>query len=387
VDYQKTNSIGHPWKRGKKWKRQNIAAHILADMGGPFDTRRITCASGGVDLTLQRVTGGYIRKYTGPIFAYYNTYVGQNGNIQNPSSDAQLDALGATAISRKIPTNPLSGIGQFAAELRELPTTSKVAQWAGQAAQLRSLKRMRKRDLPKHLANDWLNFWFGWAPFAKDLKDFFETAKNADKHIAQLVRDSGRNVRRYFRFPDEGTTTVTDMGNGYGAPSLDSYLVVAPGKLTKTVITYKKTWCSLCFTYYLPKDVNARNEAILHHLYGLRVDADLLWKIAPWTWALDWVVNFGDVVRNVAAFAHDGLVLRYGYIMEHTRIITQYSLTGLQLYGQEPLNLTQTFVTETKKRRKATPFGFGFDPGTFSPRQWSIIAALGISKAPRSLNF
>lgn len=389
VDYQWTSSEGHPWKRGADWKKMNIAAHLIADMGGPFETRKVSIAPHGhQEVLLERVTGGYLRRYEGPIFPYFEQKTGTLGETPTPTSNAVLDALGSTAISRVIPTNPLSGIGQFAAELRQLPTTSKIGQWAGQAAELRSLKRMKKRQLLKRGSEDWLNFQFGWLPFAKDLKEFFETARDSTEHINQFVRDSGRGVRRRYNFPDEVTTVITNMGNGYGAPSLDSYLVVSPGKLTKTVITRKRRWFSGSFTYYLPKDSAAGlQEALAHRLYGLRLDIDLVWKIAPWTWAADWVTNFGDVVRNVAAFSHDGLVMRYGYMMETTSVLTEYTLNGLVLHGTGPLNLTQSFTQVTKQRRKATPYGFGFDPGTFSARQWSIIAALGISKAPRKLNF
>lgn len=383
---QRTVSEGHPWKRGAKWKKENIAAHLVRDMGGPFETREINMLYGAVDVSLTRVVGGSIRSYNGPVFAYYNQFSGSIANIQASSSDAVLNALGATAISRVLPTNPLSGIGQFAAELRQLPTTSKVATWAGQAAELRSLKRLKKRQLLKRGSEDWLNFQFGWVPFVKDLKDFFKTARDSTQHINQLVRDSGRGVRRRYNFPDEVTTEVTQMGNGYSAPSIDSYLVVGPGKLSKTVTTRKRRWFSGSFTYFLPTDSAAGlQEALAHRLYGLRLDIDLVWKIAPWSWAADWVTNFGDVVRNVAAFSHDGLVMRYGYMMEHTTVITTYALNGVQLYGMQPLNLSQVFVTTTKKRVKATPYGFGFDPGTFTARQWSIIAALGISRAPRKL--
>lgn len=388
VDYQRTTSEGHPWKRGTNWKKMNIAEHLIRDMGGPFETRKIEMSRKGHQIvSLVRVVGGIERKYEGPFFPYYNQKYGKYSDIQAPSSDSSLDALGSTAISRVLPTNPLSGIGQFAAELRQLPTTSEVARWAGQAATLRDLKRMRKRQLLKRGSQDWLNFQFGWVPFAKDLKEFFETARDSTKHINQLVRDSGRGVRRRFNFPDVVTTVVTEMGNGYGAPSIDSYLVVGPGKLSKTVTTTTKRWFSGSFTYYLPKDsAFGLREALAHRLYGLRLDIDLVWKIAPWSWAADWVTNFGDVVRNVAAFSHDGLVMRYGYMMETTIVKTEYALIGLELYGTGKINLTQSFVTTTKKRRKATPYGFGFDPGTFTARQWSIIAALGISRAPRRLN-
>lgn len=384
-DFQRTDSVGHPWKRSTAWKKMNINARFLADMGGNFETRKVQHRHDDVQVALQRVTGGSIRKYTGPFFAYAPQRQGKITDTLTPSSDARMDAFGATAISRCIPTNPLSGIGQFAAELRQLPTASKLADWKQTAKDLRALNA---GGILKRGSDDWLNFWFGWAPFAKDLKDFFETARDADKHIRQFQRDSGKGVRRKFGFTPEITTVVTDMGNGYGAPSLDSYLIVGPGRLRKTVKTTTHRWFSGSFTYYLPETAGYKSfDAYAHRLYGLRLDIDLVWKIAPWSWAADWVTNFGDVVRNVAAFSHDGLVMRYGYIMESTTVETTYSLTGLQLYGMQPLNLTQTFTSYTKKRRKATPYGFGLDPGTFSAKQWSIIAALGISKAPRSLNF
>lgn len=383
TSYQRTDSIGHPWKWSAKKIRENITNS--EDLGGNFETRKVWHLPGAVDVVLTR-PGGFVREYRGPVFAYSNQRAGRVDDTLLPSSDSNLDSYGATAIARCIPTNPLSGAGQFLAEVKDLPSTSKVAEWAGTAKSLRSLK---KGKLLRRGSQDWLNFQFGWVPFVSDIKDFLQVARDSEKHIRQFQRDSGKGVRRGYRFPPLITTTVTDMGYGYGAPSLDSYLVVGPGRLTKTekLTTYR--WFSGSFTYYLPPEKPGYKsfDAYAHKLYGLRLDIDLIWKAAPWTWFADWFTNFGDNVHNVAAFSNDGLVMRYGYIMEHTISETTYALNGLQLYGQPPLNLTQTFISETKVRRKATPYGFGLDPGTLSAKQWSIIAALGISKAPRSFNF
>lgn len=386
IDYQRTFSEGHPFKRSANWKKMNIAAHLIADMGGPFSTLKSeTAVPGGVPVALSRNTGSAIRRYDGSVFAYRANYLGKLSDTPVPSSNAQLDALGSTAISRVLPTNPLSGIGQFAAELKDLPRPSEIATWAVKS---KSFRRLRPQHLLKPFSKEWLNFQFGWLPFVKDLKDFFTVARDADRHIAQYVRDSGRGIRRKYHFPDEITTTVLNMGNGYSAPSLDSYLVVGPGKLTKTETTVKKRWFSGSFTYYLPNTVNAKmREQLAAKLYGLRLTPDLIWKIAPWSWAADWVTNIGDVIHNVSAFREDGLVMRYGYMMETITVTTTYALNGVRLWNQPPLNLSQTFVVTSKTRRKATPYGFGLDPGTFSAKQWSIIAALGITKAPRSLNF
>jgi len=50
-------------------------------------------------------------------------------------------------------------------------------------------------------SSDWLNANFGWLPLAKDVKDLIKSLKTANAGIKQLVRDSGRNVRRRFSFP------------------------------------------------------------------------------------------------------------------------------------------------------------------------------------------
>jgi len=68
--------------------------------------------------------------------------------------------------------------------------------------------------------------------------------------------------------------------------------------------------------------------------------------------------------------------------MDHTIIKDTYTLSGVHLkgYGRRPI--TSTFSTEIKKRRHATPFGFGLEGG-LTARQLSIIAALGLTKFKR----
>jgi hypothetical protein len=379
------DSVSHPFHKSARWKRENLYNSL--DLGGPFETRVSECQSGALPVTIVRDNGfGTIRKYSGPFFAYRENFTGKKADVPEPSSWATLDSLGATAISRTLPTNPVAGLGQFLAELRDLPKPSELATWAGQSRRYRD---MRASKLLRRGSNDWLNFQFGWVPFVKDVKDVLTTIRDADKIISQYQRDSGKSIRRRYQFPTEKSVVVNNLGNSYGSPTLDSYLIDSPGKLYQTITTTRDVWFSGAYTYYLPAraDKWKRIEAVANKLFGVRLTPHLLWSIAPWTWAADWLTNFGDVVKNMSAFANDGLVLRYGYVMEHRVTKTEYALIGIKFYGLPPMNFTQTYVTTTKRRRKATPYGFGFDPGTFTARQWSIIAALGISKAPRSLNF
>jgi hypothetical protein len=128
----------------------------------------------------------------------------------------------------------------------------------------------------------------------------------------------------------------------------------------------------------------ARSAEMAKRIYGIRVSPEVLWNLTPWSWAIDWVTNAGDVMSNISAFTSEGLVMRYGYVMETTTTrITDTLRPTLGKYG--PYTLKHSYGTTVKVRRRATPYGFGLDPGTFSTYQWGIIAALGISKAPKAL--
>lgn len=114
---------------------------------------------------------------------------------------------------------------------------------------------------------------------------------------------------------------------------------------------------------------------------GLELTPETLWNLAPWSWAVDWVSNAGDVVSNISDWANDGLVLKYGYMMEETSVTDVYTFDGPSgLPGNHqpyPVTLQRT----VKKRIRATPFGFGLNWSGFSPRQLAILAALGITKS------
>jgi len=83
------------------------------------------------------------------------------------------------------------------------------------------------------------------------------------------------------------------------------------------------------------------------------------------------------------AFKIGGLILRYGYIMEHTVHKYTYSLGPVTLFpGADPVPVPDLIlVTETKQRQRANPFGFGLKWDDLSPFQLSILTALGISRS------
>jgi hypothetical protein len=357
------------------------------DSGGGFSHQMFSWPSTGlryVDVKSSPVPVGAWWQYKGYLAAYAASRF--PSAFPTLASAATLNALGTTAISRVSPTNPLNGLGQFLGELRQLPTIPRIKEW----------KKITKnfRKLARKGSSEYLNAQFGWVPFVSEILNVAQTAMKHGAYVKQLDRDSGRIVRRRYSFPDDSNTTVTNLGTSYGSPDLNSYLYDAPGQLSRTSKTTTKRWFSGAFTYYVPPanspkliDRLKRAEFIAKRLYGARVNPQLVYQLAPWSWALGWVTNAGDIVNNLTNFTEDGLVMRYGYIMSETTLEETYSLVGLKLKNQSPITLSQSFTTKVKQRARATPFGFGLNASSFNLKQWSIIAALGISKAPRSLNF
>jgi len=316
-------------------------------------------------------------------------------NIIPPSSDAVLNAFGTHAIAVTIPTNPLSGMGVFIGELRDLPKAPLMNTIKNLKSNLKRMKRDTRgklRGLSQDVAGEYLNGVFGWAPLISDLKKFCKVVKHHERYIDQFQKGSGKLIRRKYTAPEDSTTTVQATNLISGHPLVHAALYDHYGKALLTVTAKTKRWFSGAYTYYLPKVDTwlgraAHAEALENHLYGGRVTPDLLYKLAPWSWALDWVTNTGDIIHNWSAFQNDGLVLQYGYVMETKTTTYEYSLSDLGFVGSPPLNLTQSLIFTTKARRRATPYGFGLNAAGFSNKQWSIIAALGISRTPRSLNF
>jgi hypothetical protein len=124
----------------------------------------------------------------------------------------------------------------------------------------------------------------------------------------------------------------------------------------------------------------ARIASLADKLLGTDVTPEVLWELTPWSWAIDWFSNTGDVISNIASFTTDGLVMHHGYVMEETIVRHIYDTVGYRNYNG-PLNVTPVeYVTHTKQRVQANPFGFGISWDGLSPFQISIAAALGLSK-------
>jgi hypothetical protein len=291
-------------------------------------------------------------------------------------SEISLDGLGTTAISRCAPTNPHASALNAVIELYRDGLPHAI-----------SLNAIRRGEV----AEEYLNYEFGILPTISDIKSIGDAYVNADKYLTQYYRDSGRVVRRRYSFPPEVQVvedTKTDGVTPYPTLVTPLYENVY-GTLRKVVTETKKVWFSGAFTYYAqpPSSVWAIRDQVqkYNYLYGINPSVSVLWNALPYSWAADWVTNMGDVMNNIALFQNDGMVMWYGYVMEHFVRRIEYTHTGTSLVGAGPVVATQTFTFDYKRRRKATPFGFGLELSGFTDRQWAILAALGISRGRGAL--
>jgi hypothetical protein len=298
------------------------------------------------------------------------------------SSNDSLDEYGTTAIARCKPTNPPVDAAQAIGELyREgLPHLIGSQSWKA------------RNGIARDASSDYLNVQFGWRPLLSEVSDFANTVTKLDTVLAQYERDSGKVVRRRYEFPIE-TSSNSWIENDNPVLSALAW----PGNLfqpstggASTVRVneeiVKRRWFSGAFTYYLPSGYDSRTKigklALLADRLGLNLTPDTLWELSPWSWAVDWFSNTGDVISNVSDFATGGLVMHYGYIMEHTTVSRTYyqERSGFLVKGLPVPAGPLTLVTETKVRRQANPFGFGVTWEGLSAFQASILAALGISR-------
>jgi hypothetical protein len=339
------------------------------DVGGPLFS--IKGEYSGTEPKIYDFSNGIVR-YRGPIFATWSNMAWPTSWWVPPHSSAPtLLGLGTTAISRCAPTNPHAQIGTALGELYRdgLPKAS---------------SSLLRRRTPEGLAEDYLNYEFGWKPFVSDLKQFASAVRKSDRLLKQYHRDANRNVRRSYHFPDViNSSTYTYTGSDVWSTLNNPWLVVSGAK--KNFYTYRKQqWFKGAFSYPAPPQSTmsafAKAKEYADHILGLELNPQVIYDLTPWSWAVDWFTNCGDMLNNLSMMAEDGLVLKYGYMMEKAEESDEYQFTGSFHYPDQTIGLYQKIHRTVMQRVPATPFGFGLNPDSFTDRQIAIMAALGMTR-------
>lgn len=296
-------------------------------------------------------------------------YLGQNCGLG--FGVFEMIGLGAKAVDMMAPLSP---VADTATTLAEFISERKLFNVPGSDTY---------KSGPDSLPGEYLNLQFGVLPTVGFAKDLRKAIVEREETVRQVARDSGRRVRRSGEVFSEKNIEEINSSSVY--PSAYGPLPVTGcfqrGILRKTTTTTRRAWFSGAFTYYLPEEGIMRTVAELDALYGVLPGMDTAWELLPFSWLADYKTTMGAAIGNFNRFAQDGVVMNYGYIMGEKIIRDEYHWSGsIRIDGNfRPVNLRVNVEKTTKQRVQANPFGFGVLPGDLSDRQWSILAALGLS--------
>ncbi len=327
-----------------------------------------------------------IEWYNGPIGIATPDWQFTDFDIVEPTS-TEWKVDGAKCISQTLPNAPQAALTQFLLELREqFPHI-----WG--TAVLKKGLNIKQRS--NAAADEYLNQEFGVKPFLSDLQKLGFAIKHMHKLVRQFERNSEAVVRRrttlYQTGQDTLETTVSTfpITSGIG----QSRFIQSAGTTSYADLIQREAWFSGAYAYHLDKGSNFLEKLEYHarqadYLLGTDFNVSTFWEIVPWSWLADWFSDAGTFLRNITYLAQDNLVLRYGYVMHtftQTRNLVQRNIIPRFLWRGVPESMSQQCVYTIKTRHRATPYGFGLDLGTLSPRQWAILAALGLTRSDGEL--
>jgi hypothetical protein len=383
ISRQVTSSEGHAWPRDRG----------VRDAGGNFETYKLLYSNPNVEGSY--ITGPFMHSVY-PSYCIGNDFPYYAGApavfVQDPPTDTNVkqwiggsseNALlvqGSKFVAATIPTNPVVDGSVSLAELYREGLPSMVG-----AGFMKS-----RASILRGAGSEYLNYQFGWKPFVADLQAASRAVIEQENILKQLTRDSGKDVHRKRLLPTERTAGALISNRTYSPSGIQESAFVGPSWYRASDILTKDVWFSGCYTYHFDLSTMSEVSRIATQarlLYGVTLTPEVVWNLAPWSWLVDWVTNVGSVLHNVSAFQNDGLIMRYGYVMEKdSRQFTRRTLHGpYEGPSSYPGASHDEFLGILKRRRKASPFGFGLIESGFTTRQWSILAALGITRAPKKL--
>jgi len=376
-------SEGHPVNR-KTGVREGGGPFHVSHSGPYLQAGALPKVLGGNSLTTL---------YSGPVYGpmVKSPAIGEHHtSVVHDQDESSMKADGTTAISQCAPINPTANLASTLAEtFREgVPTLPGIQTWK------------KRTEYLKSLGSEYLNYQFGWAPLQNEVHSVVNAARSHRDIMQNYRHNEGRDVHRRFDFSPEITSWQEEVSNPPAFQPLNTTYLASGALSGNTVVItcerVRKRWFEGCFTYGGPAKADNFGRALgfgseADAVFGLSLSPDVLWNLTPWSWAVDWFTNAGDVIHNITNFALAGLVLRYGYMMEETSstYYTEYNDTIWNTLEKVKPKKVGKFrggsckrgeITVHKSRCPASPFGFGVGWEGLSPTQLAITAALGITR-------
>lgn len=307
----------------------------------------------------------------------------QTSILELPSiPDTTMTNMGTKGWDKFKPAAHMMDLGQFLGELKDFKSlaTTKGLYSVDARQYLKDLKFSASQA--RNYGKSYLTREFGWRPFLDDLTNFIVGTRYLNERLRQLRRDNGRTVRRSGTVKvATNCSSVTNIGYGHFTPAVGPYWAnYGLGTRTTTTTTHDRFWFSGSFKYYIAdipeSPVDLSN---LIRMYALKPTPKLVWELTPWSWLADYWGNIGSIMSNISGNAADSLVATYAFVMgteqKTTEVVSEF--TGKS--GRKYL-CSYVYTRSVKRRRPATPYGFGFDMTGLTTKQVAILGALGLSR-------
>jgi len=369
------------------------------DNGHPFDTQSWRRISGITDFFWKGSNGAYVK---GPLVpnAVFESYP----TVSSWTSSAYDGTL---LINKAIPTHPQA---QFSTAVGEILLGGLPRAYTEYAPEL--VEFARKLGLPKtatpreiveaakFAGSAYLNVVWGYMPMVSDTLKLADSVLRAGEKINQYRANANRPIRRVRSLPP--VTTVgprTAVSSGVsliyfpfyswepGWQDFFSTFGDGQGDVFYQDTVRTETWFVGSFSYVVPEGDDFYSQMDRYFtdaekLFGVQLNAEVLWNIAPWSWFVDWNTNVGKIISNATRLSQDGLIMRYGYVMRKTVAHRVFTHTGVRFkngYHTGPINVTFEYIR--KERVRGNPFGFSLSPNSYNGSQWASLAALGLAGA------
>lgn len=273
---------------------------------------------------------------------------------------SELFQYGGAGIAATLPTVPESSVWRTLGELaRDFPRVPGIG--------------IKKRPTLGGAADEFLNYTFGLAPSVGDLYGLGRASVDAEKLISQFQKESNKILRRGMLLHDAENTTTTSVQNSPQYPMGYRYTDPLENKLgtcLHQVTESKRVWFSGGYSYRTPPPGLMAKLQEFNRVYGTTPSLDDAWNLLPWSWLADWFATFGNLSTNLSTLSRNDLRIHHAYVMMERKRVYKYTNFGHVV----------TFEETIKSRVRASPFGFGFRPGSLSDKQKAILTAIGVSR-------
>lgn len=275
------------------------------------------------------------------------------------------------------------------------------------------------RDFAVQSGATYLGYQFGVAPTVSDVMKGAEAIVKADEKFGQFVRDSAMHVKRsssldllhftdslsqnelFSSFGSDPSRSVVRLPGGSRLGRVD-YLRPDPiavnidARVGYSVSVKERLVAFATFEYFVgdPDGYLSRMDqyvAKAKKTLGSGLTASVLYEVAPWSWMIDWHLDIGGLLNYQQSVADYGTVARGAGFSLFRDTVASRSLSPIRpvnnpISGTGILNTAHvSYKVREHFRRSGSPYSMdlNWDYGTF---QWSILGALGLTKAPRVPN-